>query len=83
MRCNVRALQNEEYQTIGQMLATIVIQGGEHPRIFSPAICDYIAKGFDFCLPVIEDVPDPVVRDSLKKVGVYRIKKYVMVQNCG
>ena len=34
MRCNLHALQNEVFKTVGQMLATIIIQGGEHPRIF-------------------------------------------------
>lgn len=61
-------MQNDDYRTIGQMLATIIVQGGEHPRIFSPAICSYIAKGFDSCKPGIEEVPDPTVRNSLKKV---------------
>jgi hypothetical protein len=67
-------MQNEDYRTIGQMLATIIIHGGEHPRIFSPAICSYITKGLEFCQPGIEEVPDPIVRDSLKKVVQYRIK---------
>jgi hypothetical protein len=66
-------MQNEDYRTIGQMLATIIIHDGEHPRIFSPAICSYITKGLEFCQPGIEEVPDAIVRDSLKKVVQYRI----------
>ncbi len=71
MRCNLRALQNEDFKTVGQMLATIIIQGGEHPRIFSPAICCYIEKGLDFCQPGIDEVPDPIVRESLQTVVGY------------
>ena len=68
IRCNFRALQNEDYKTIGEMFATIIIQGGEHPHIFTPSICNYIAKGLEFCQPHIEEVPDAVVRASFKKV---------------
>lgn len=69
IRCNFRALEDGDFKTIGQMLATIIIQGGEHPRIFSPAICSYIAKGLEFCQTGVEEVPDPVVRNSLKEVN--------------
>ena len=68
MRCNLRALQSGDYLTVGQMLSTITVQGGAHPRIFSPSIRDYMAKGLAFCQPSIEEIPDATVRNSLKKV---------------
>ena len=70
IRCNFRALQNGDFQTLGQMIATIIIQGGSHPRVFSPSICDYIAYGLDECKPSIEEIHDGTVRNSLKKVIV-------------
>ena len=54
-------------RTLGTRLV-IIVQGGEHPRIFSPAICSYISKGSGACEPDIDEVPNPVVRNSLKQV---------------
>lgn len=70
LRCNFRALENGDFKTIGQMLATIIVQGGEYPRVFSPAICNYIAKGLDIHQHEIdiEEIPDPVIKKSLKEV---------------
>ena len=49
------------------MFATMIIQGGELPRVLSSAMCDYIQGGYDK-VPVIEEVADVTVRMSLKKV---------------
>ena len=46
------------------MLATLLVQGGELPRIFSDSMCQYIEAGFDGCKPVIEEVVDKNIRDS-------------------
>ena len=62
-RCNLRALENYDFRTVGQMLAVIIVQGGEAPRIFSPAVCSYISKGSEAFKPDIDEIPDPVVRN--------------------
>jgi hypothetical protein len=80
IRCNFRALQNGDFQTLGQMLATMIIQGGQHPRIFSPSICDYIAHGLDKCKPSIEEIYDGTVRNSLKMVP-YFIHAHLITHN--
>jgi hypothetical protein len=68
-RCNLCALENDDFRTVGQMLAVIIVQGGEAPRIFSPAaVCSYISKGSEACKPDIDEIPDPVFRNSLKQV---------------
>ena len=51
------------------MLATMIVQGGELPRIFSPSLCQYIQSGFDNAFPEIDEVPDVIVRTSLNKVS--------------
>ena len=50
------------------MLATMVVQGGEIPRLLSPSICQYIQNGFENSFQTIDEVPDKNVRDSLNKV---------------
>lgn len=45
VRCNVNAFQSGKFEIVGRMLATMIIQGGELPRIFSSAMCDYIQGG--------------------------------------
>ncbi|XP_046841133.1 uncharacterized protein LOC124435235 [Xenia sp. Carnegie-2017] len=50
------------------MLATLVVQGGELPRIFSKSVCQYIEAGFGSCTPDIDELPDKNIRDSLLKL---------------
>ena len=70
IRYNVGALKRETFRTVGNMLATLIVQGGEFPRIFSNSVCQYIEADFDGCRPTIEEVPAKNVRDSLFKVFV-------------
>ena len=42
---NIKALWEHEHFTVGIMLSTIVMQGGEPPRIFSPTVRQYIDQG--------------------------------------
>jgi hypothetical protein len=51
------------------MLATMIVQGGELPRIFSSSLCQYIQGGFDNTFPEVDEVPDVIVRKSLKQVS--------------
>lgn len=68
IRHNFRALQYGIFSVVGKMLATMIVQGGELPRIFSPSICQYIQGGFDNVFPEIEEVPAVIVQKSLKQV---------------
>ena len=49
------------------MLAMLIVQGGELPRIFIKSICHYIQTGFEGCVPEIDEVPKVTVRMSLSK----------------
>ena len=73
LRCNVGALQKNSFLIVGRILATMVVQGGEIPRLFSASICEYIQSGFDNSFPTIDEVPDKNVRDSLNKVCNYAL----------
>lgn len=68
---NMKAFRDNDYFTVGLMLSTIIMQGGEPPRIFSPTICQYISGGLEKYNPTIEKVPNLAVRSSLLKVIGY------------
>lgn len=44
-RLNMLHLQNGVYRTIGTMMSTIIVQGGEPPALLSPSVVDYIVWG--------------------------------------
>lgn len=45
LRLNILHLQNGLYGTIGRMMSTIIVQGGEPPAFMSPSVVDYIVSG--------------------------------------
>jgi hypothetical protein len=69
IRPNFKALQSSAFSVVGKMLATMIVQGGELPCIFSPSLCQYIQGGIDNAFPEIDEVADIIVRKSLKKVS--------------
>ena len=62
-------LENHDYETVGQMLATMIVQGGKRPCLF--VVCDYLSKGLDGSKPTIDEVQDHAIRNDLKKGMVY------------
>jgi hypothetical protein len=71
MRCNVKALQEGTYKLVGEMLATIAVQGGQLPQLFSKNAVDYLVK---CCVTVdlatcMKDLPQPLSL-ALQKVNV-------------
>ncbi|KAK0150726.1 Zinc finger MYM-type protein 1 [Merluccius polli] len=68
-RMNISHVQNGVYCTIGQMMSTIIVQGGEPPALLSPLAVDYLLTGRIFQLKVTpDDVADMVLREALKNV---------------
>ena len=68
-RMNISHVQNGVYRTIGQMMSTIIVQGGEPPALLSPLVVDYLLTGHIFQLKVTpDDVADMELREALKKV---------------
>lgn len=59
------------------MLATMIVQGGEQPCLFTKSICDYISMGLDASNPGIEEVPDYTIRDNLKKVKYKLVDQFI------
>ncbi|KAK3593335.1 hypothetical protein CHS0354_031397 [Potamilus streckersoni] len=67
-RNNIRQLQEGVLRHIGRMISTIVLQGGEAPAIFSPIITQCILNDPVSTKPDVDDIPDIVIRESLKLV---------------
>ncbi|XP_028405741.1 uncharacterized protein LOC114528309 [Dendronephthya gigantea] len=80
IRPSFKALQSDAFSVVGRMLATMIVQGGELPRIFSPSLCQYIQGGFDNASPNIDEVPDATVQKSLKQLQ--EAKTQLDVNNC-
>ncbi|CAB4012655.1 Hypothetical predicted protein [Paramuricea clavata] len=68
IRPNFKALQSSAFSEVGKMLAAMIVQGGELPRIFSHSLCQYIQGGIDNAFPQIDEVADIIVQKSLKKL---------------
>ncbi|KAF1371434.1 hypothetical protein PFLUV_G00278370 [Perca fluviatilis] len=68
-RLNMLHLQNGVYRTIGRMMSTIIVQGGEPPAFLSPSVVDYIVSGDILQAHVTpDDIGDPDLRENLNKV---------------
>lgn len=69
LKFNILHLQNGVYRTIGRMLSTIIVQGGEAPAFLSPHVVDYIVSGDILQVHLTpDDIGDPELRENLKKV---------------
>lgn len=61
--------QNGLYRTIGRMMSTIIVQGGEPPAFMSPSVVDYIVSGDILQVHATpDDIGDPDIRKNLNTV---------------
>ncbi|KAL7376812.1 hypothetical protein ABVT39_016296 [Epinephelus coioides] len=68
-RMNISHIQKGVYRTIGQMMSTIIVQGGEPSALLSPLVVDYFLTGNSFQVNVTpDDIADMALREALKKV---------------
>ncbi|XP_037313369.2 G2/M phase-specific E3 ubiquitin-protein ligase-like [Pungitius pungitius] len=68
-KLNIAHVQNGVYRTIGKMMSTIIVQGGEPPAFLAPHVVDYIVTEDILQVRVTpDDIADAELRDSLKKV---------------
>lgn len=85
VRCNIMSLQNHHYLTVGQMIATIIVQGGERPCLFTQSVCDYFCMGLEASNPGIDEIPDYTIRNDLNTVKYivndmihnFKVKHYI------
>lgn len=77
---NTSHVQHGVYCTIGQMMSTIIVQGGEPPALLSPHVVDYIMTGDILQMHVSpDDVSDTELRENLKRLFFCCLKtKYMM-----
>lgn len=74
LRHNTKALDNEDFKTIGKIVTLSIIHGGMGPVFFSEPVIDYFFGKGRQCKAQVEDVPDLLIRDKLIKVS-YNPKK--------
>ncbi|XP_051791624.1 G2/M phase-specific E3 ubiquitin-protein ligase-like isoform X2 [Erpetoichthys calabaricus] len=68
-KLNTSHLENGVYRTIGKMMSTIMIQGGEPPAHLAPCVVDYILTGDVLQVNATpDDVSASELREMLKKV---------------
>lgn len=65
---NVQALADNKYYVVGKIIATSLVQGGQPPVCFSPAVADYLVFDEVKSSPCLQDIPDYDVRQKLEKV---------------
>ena len=71
-RQNVSALGKGEYLMLGKLIATMLAQGGEAPRIFLPSTVDAILET-DICSDLVHDIVETDKRMHLEKVKIVKI----------
>lgn len=70
IRCNTKALQGGVYRLAGEMLSTMVTQGGPSPKLLDAHTCRYIEVGTGTMPPVEVTDMAPTVAAALNKVSV-------------
>lgn len=65
---NVKAVADSTYYTIGKMISTSIVQGGEAPLCFSKAVTDYLVYDRVRSPMCLDDIPDYEVRSCLQKL---------------
>ena len=68
---NVEAVTRKEYYSVGKLIATCLVQGGQPPVCFAGAIADYLVYNEVRCKPCLEDISDYDVRQKLEKVSCF------------
>lgn len=69
----MKALQERTFKIVGEMLATMVAQGGPLPQLFNKTTAGYlISCSLDIAADVA-DISDEPMRNSLQKVTFMRL----------
>ncbi|KAG7491296.1 hypothetical protein MATL_G00001720 [Megalops atlanticus] len=68
-RLNIALVSNGTFRVIGQMISTILVQGGQPPSFLAPGIVDYFLTGNMTQTQVTyDDIPEVDIRESLSKI---------------
>ncbi len=63
------AVAANHFFAVGKMLSTCIIQGGQAPLCFVPAVAEYLVKGCVSTKYCLNDIPDYEARQFLEKVS--------------
>lgn len=71
---NISHVQNRVYRTIGQVMSTVIVQGGDPPALLSPLVVNYLLTGDIFLLTVTpDDVADMELREALSTLWIFTL----------
>lgn len=66
---SVVEVDRKTFYYVGVILAALIVYGGSAPSFFTEAVADFLLYGLGKVRVTVEDVPDPVIRVKLEKVG--------------
>ena len=69
---NLKELKKSSFKIIGEIVALSIVHGG--PQCLSHAVVDYLSYGIHKVYGDLDDVPQPCVREKIKKVHRYLAK---------
>lgn len=78
---NVQAVASNKFYVIGKMIAVYVVQGGQPPVCFAPAVADFLIHEEVRCEPCINDIPDYSVQQALQKVQLRKSRNKTRCRN--
>lgn len=76
---NTLAMQKKLYRYIGEAIVMSVTQGGPGPMCFASSVVDYLQGGIERVRPRLDDVPNEMVKELLRKVSYIDAFIYVHV----
>ena len=77
-----------KYDTVGNMIANSLVQGGQPPVCFAKSVAEYLEYDKIKCDPSLNDISDLSVRNKLQQVCSLKcfieatVSRCIMVRTC-
>ena len=68
---NTMELRKGTFKIVGKLFALSIVHGGPGPQCLSHVIVDYLSYGIHKVHGTAQDVPDPLIREKIKKVKLF------------
>ena len=64
-------LRKATFKIVGELFALSIVHGVPGPQCLSHVIVDYLSYGIHKVHGTAQDVPDPLIREKIKKVKLF------------